>query len=63
MLRTARLQTVWVLAAGALLGYLAASDKLNPFPNAQASPRAGAGAGRDGRSARNRPTAAAVPGR
>jgi len=45
MLRTARLQTVLVLAAGALLGYLAASDKLNPFSNAQASPGAGAGAG------------------
>jgi hypothetical protein len=39
MLRSTRLQTLVVLATGALLGYLAASDKLNPFPSAHAAPR------------------------
>jgi arylsulfatase len=37
MLRSARLQTVSILAAGAVLGYLAASDRLNPSPDARAS--------------------------
>jgi hypothetical protein len=30
-----------VLAAGVLLGYLAAAGKLNPFPKADAAPPAG----------------------
>ena len=38
MLRSARLQTVAVLAAGALLGYAAASSGLHPFRRAGASP-------------------------
>ena len=40
MLRNAGFRTMMILAAGVLLGYLAASDKLNPFPNAHAAPRA-----------------------
>src|SRR5262249_28789354 len=39
MLRSTRLQMVAVLAAGALLGYAAASGSLNPFPRAGASPQ------------------------
>ena len=38
MLRIARLQTICVLAVGILLGYLAASDRLNPSPHARAAP-------------------------
>jgi arylsulfatase len=38
MLRSLRLQSISVLTVGALLGYLAASDKLNPFPTARAAP-------------------------
>ncbi len=38
MIRRPRLETTAVLAGGILLGYLAASDRLNPFPNAQAAP-------------------------
>ena len=37
MLRNVRLQMVAVLAAGALLGYLAASGRLNPFQRAEAA--------------------------
>jgi arylsulfatase A-like enzyme len=40
MLRSAGFRTMMIVAAGVLLGYLAASDKLNPFPNAHAAPRA-----------------------
>ena len=43
--RSVRSQTILVLAAGALLGYLAASGDLNLFPNAQAAPRTPCGAG------------------
>jgi arylsulfatase A-like enzyme len=38
MIRNPRLQTTAVLAAGILLGYLSATDRLNPFPNAHAAP-------------------------
>src|SRR5262245_14126545 len=38
MLRNTRIQMAAVLAAGALLGYLAASGKLNPFSRADAAP-------------------------
>jgi arylsulfatase A-like enzyme len=38
MLRNPRLQTAAVLAAGILLGYLSAADRLNPFPKAHAAP-------------------------
>jgi arylsulfatase len=37
MLSNPRLQAAATLAAGAVLGYLAASDRLNPFPDAQAA--------------------------
>jgi arylsulfatase A-like enzyme len=37
MPRIARFQTMAVLAAGVLLGYLAATDRLNPFPQARAA--------------------------
>jgi hypothetical protein len=39
MIRGTQLSTRGILATGALLGYLAASDTLNPFPAAQAAPR------------------------
>ena len=41
MLRIAQLKTLCVLAAGALMGFLAATDRLNPFPKAHAAPRSG----------------------
>jgi hypothetical protein len=41
MLRNTRLQMMAVLAAGALLGYLAASGHLNPFSRADAGSLAG----------------------
>jgi hypothetical protein len=37
MLRNTRVQMAAVLAAGALLGYLAASARLNPFQRADAA--------------------------
>jgi arylsulfatase A-like enzyme len=37
MIRNPRLQTAAVLAAGILLGYLSATDRFNPFPNAHAA--------------------------
>ena len=37
--RNTRLQMVGVLAVGALLGYLAASGKLNPFATASSHSR------------------------
>ena len=37
MVPLARFQTICVLAGGILLGYLAASDRLNPFPQARAA--------------------------
>ncbi len=46
MIRGTRLQSLAILATGALLGYLAASDKLNPFPSAQAAQRPTADPGR-----------------
>jgi hypothetical protein len=39
MQRNARLQMVGVLLVGALLGYLAASGKLNPFASARTPPQ------------------------
>jgi hypothetical protein len=47
MLRSTRLQTAAVLAAGALLGYLAAAGRLNPFPRADAAPAAPEAAARN----------------
>src|SRR5262245_343759 len=44
MFRNTRAQTVAVLAIGALLGYLAASGRLNPFQWARAAPPAPAAA-------------------
>src|SRR6266567_7904187 len=38
MLRNTRVQMAAVLAGGALLGYLAASGRLNPFSKADAAP-------------------------
>src|SRR5438105_4741973 len=38
MIRNPRVQMAAVLAAGILLGYAAASGKLNPFPRAEAGP-------------------------
>ena len=40
MLRIAGCRTMMILAAGVLLGYLAASDQLNSFSNAHAAPQA-----------------------
>src|SRR5437868_14590282 len=37
MLRSTRVQMLLVLAAGALIGYAAASGKLNPFQRAEAA--------------------------
>jgi arylsulfatase len=39
MMRNGRLKTVAVLAVGAVLGYLAAADKLNPFSEAGIKPQ------------------------
>jgi Sulfatase len=41
MRRMARVPMMTALAAGAFLGFLAASDRLSPFPNARAAPRSG----------------------
>src|SRR5689334_12753986 len=45
MLRNTRVQMAAVLAAGVLLGYLAASGRLNPFSRAEAGPLPGVAAG------------------
>src|SRR5262245_19241546 len=46
MLRHSRFQAVVFLAAGALLGYAAASGKLNPFQRTEASPSSGTSSAR-----------------
>ncbi len=56
MVPLARFQTICVLAGGILLGYLAASDRLNPFPQARA-----ASGPRDAVRSENRLRLAAAP--
>jgi arylsulfatase len=56
MFQKTRVRTAAVLAAGALLGYLAASGKLNPFSRVQAGPFPDQGAGARPAEAGSQPT-------